>query len=79
MEIKENKRKIHKRIRAAVIATAILVGLFAGTRWFLKRTGGTYPKGVYQPIALCQEAYTGTDTNPDPFIDSSGNCVPAGT
>ena len=75
MEIKENKRKIHKRIRAAVIATAILVGLFAGTRWFLKRTGVTYPKGVYQPIALCQEAYTGTDTNPDPFIDSSGNCV----
>ena len=43
MEIKENKRKIHKRIRAAVIATAILVGLFAGTSWFLKRTGVTYP------------------------------------
>ncbi len=55
MEIKENKRKIHKRIRAAVIATAILVSLFVGTRWFLKRTGVTYPKGVYQPLPCARK------------------------
>ena len=52
MEIKENKRKIRKRIRAAVIAVAVLAGLCFGTRWFLKRTGVIYPKGVYQPISL---------------------------
>lgn len=75
MEIKENKRKIRKRIRAAVIAVAVLAGLCFGTRWFLKRTGVIYPKGVYQPISLCEEAYTGTDTNPDPMLDTSGNYV----